>query len=219
MADEATTDAATETSGDSATTETTETESTTQQDASTQTDEVRDPQKLLNAYEAEKQKRKENDQAVRELRAELDALKAKAEGKEAEHQAALEAQRVKDEAIEAANQRILKAELRAAAKGKIADEALADLPALMDLSGIEVGADGEVDPSQIASAIDDLISKKPYLAAQGQRIQGSADAGARNETGAAQLTEADVKRLYAERKYDEIEKARTEGRLKSVLGG
>lgn len=34
----------------------------------------------------------------------------------------------------------------------------------------------------------------------------------------AQLTEADVKRLFAERKFDEIEAARAEGRLDLVLG-
>lgn len=36
--------------------------------------------------------------------------------------------------------------------------------------------------------------------------------------GAPQLTQEDVTRLYAEKQYDEIEKARTEGRLNSVLG-
>lgn len=37
--------------------------------------------------------------------------------------------------------------------------------------------------------------------------------------GEQQLTQEDVKRLYAEKKYSEIEKAREEGRLKTVLGG
>lgn len=110
------------------------------------------------------------------------ALEAKIAGKEAEFTAQQEAQRVKDEALAAANERILKAEVRAAAKGKVADEALPDLSRLMDLSDIEVGADGEVDASQIARAIDDLIASKPYLAAQGKRFQGGVDGGARNGT-------------------------------------
>lgn len=219
MADEATTDAAAETSGDSTTsttTEATETGSTTTTDATKQTEEVRDPQKLLSAYEAEKQKRKDNDQALRDLRAELDALKAKAEGKEAEHQKALEDQRIKDEAIAAANQRILKAEVRAAATGKLADPA--DALAYLDMSSFEVNDDGEPDSSAIAKAITDLISNKPYLAAQGQRFQGSADAGARNEQRPAQMSREDIQRLAAEGKHAEIEKARQEGRLNDALG-
>ncbi len=36
--------------------------------------------------------------------------------------------------------------------------------------------------------------------------------------GAQQLTKADVDRMYAERDYDGIEKARAEGRLNTVLG-
>ena len=36
--------------------------------------------------------------------------------------------------------------------------------------------------------------------------------------GAAQLSKDDVSKLYAEKKYDEIEKARIEGRLASILG-
>jgi hypothetical protein len=33
-----------------------------------------------------------------------------------------------------------------------------------------------------------------------------------------QLTQADVKRMYAERRYDEIEQARQQGRLADLLG-
>jgi len=37
-------------------------------------------------------------------------------------------------------------------------------------------------------------------------------------TSPTQLTAADVKKLYAEKKYDEIEAARKDGRLAKVLG-
>lgn len=51
----------------------------------------------------------------------------------------------------------------------------------------------------------------PASAAQGQ--QGEVIGGEK------QLTQEDVKRLYAEKKYSEIDKAREEGRLQTVLGG
>lgn len=167
------------------------------------------------ALDAMKAKWKDADKLARENAAALAALQAKLEGKESEHKQTLEAQRVKDEAIAAANQRILSAEIRAAAKGKVADEALPDLSRLMDLSDIEVGADGEVDASQIVKAIDSLIASKPYLAAQGSRFQGSADGGARNDASQpAQLTRSDMERMSPE----QIDAAEKNGQFDRLLG-
>lgn len=182
MADEATTQesaGADETSVD--TTNTAATESAT--DAGGHEGEAALGDAGKKALDAMKAARNEARTQAAALQAQLDALQAKVDGKEAEHQKALEAQKVKDEALASANERIVKAEIRAAAKGKVADEALADLSVLMDLSSIEVGVDGEVDALQIADAIDDLLKNKPYLAAQGKRFQGGADGGARNGTG------------------------------------
>lgn len=142
--------------------------------------EIRDPNALLNAYEAEKEKRKTAADAARTANEELAALKAKIAGTEAEHAAQLAAQQVKDEALSAANSRILKAEVRAAATGKLSDPA--DALQFLDLSKLEVGDDGEVDGKAVAAAIDDLIKNKPYLAAQGKRFQGAGDGGTRTET-------------------------------------
>lgn len=47
---------------------------------------------------------------------------------------------------------------------------------------------------------------------------GGGDRGEDVATG-KQLTQQDVSKLYAEKKYDEIEKARIDGRLSSLLGG
>jgi hypothetical protein len=195
MADATTEETAAVETSDDSTTEATATEATT-----TEAPEVRDPAKLLNAYEAEKAKRKEQDAAIRDLRSELDAIKAKAEGKEAEFAAQQEAQRVKDEALAVANDRILKAEVRAQAAAKLADPQ--DALRFLDLSGFEVGPDGEVDASLIASAIEDLITKKPYLAAQGgKKFQGSADGGARNDANkVSQLSRSDMDRMSPEQK-------------------
>ncbi len=151
-----------------------------------------DPGKrALDAMKAERNAAKSE---LANLRAELDALKAKAEGREAEHAAALAAQAIKDEALAMANSRILSAEMRAAAAGRIVDPA--DALRLIDLSSFEVGDDGAVDRAAITGAIDDLIKTKPYLAAQGQpRFEGGADGGARKETTktlAEQIAEAET---------------------------
>ncbi|WP_206492321.1 hypothetical protein [Rhodococcus sp. KRD162] len=63
-----------------------------------------------------------------------------------------------------ANSRILRSEVRAAAAGKLADPA--DAIKFLDLDQFDVGEDGEVDEDEIADAIDDLVTRKPYLAAQ-----------------------------------------------------
>jgi hypothetical protein len=141
--------------------------------------EVRDPAALLNAYNAEKDKRKALADEARTANEALAALQAKVAGTEAEHAASVAAQKVKDEALGAANTRILKAEVRAAATGKLSDPA--DALLYLDLSKFEVGEDGEVDAKALGAALDDLVKKKPYLAAQGKRFQGNGDGGPRTE--------------------------------------
>lgn len=118
----------------------------------------------------------------------LRAFRAQAEGKQAEYEAAKATQQIKDEALAAANSRILKAEVRALAAGKMADPA--DALHYIDLSAFKVGESGEVDNAAISAAIADLVSNKPYLAAQGsQRFQGSVDGGARNDTPPATVAQ------------------------------
>lgn len=95
----------------------------------------------------------------------LRAKIAQMEGKEAEFTAAQERAKIQQEALAAANQRILKASLKAAATGKLADPTDAQL--YLDLSKFEVGDDGEVDEAALTAAIEDLVKRKPHLAAQG----------------------------------------------------
>lgn len=176
--------------------------------------EVRDPQKLLSAYEAEKEKRKTEASERRKLQEEFEALKAQVDGREAEHKAAQEAQRVKDEALAAANDRIIRSEVKAAAKGALADPA--DAYKFLDLAEFEVDDNGNVDEGQIAKAIESLVTEKPYLAAQGKRFQGSADGGARNDSSKpTQLSRSDLSSMTAE----QINTARQEGRLTDLMGG
>ena len=197
MADEATNTAeatADQTSADSAEATETSTEATTTDEGSAALGDA--GKKALDAMKA---KWKDADKLAKDHAAALAALQAKLDGKESEHQQSLEAQRAKDEAIAAANQRILSAEVRAAAAGKLNDPA--DALAYIDLTSFEVGEDGAVDSEAIGSAIADLISKKPYLAAQGGRFQGGVDGGARNDaTKPTQLTRSDMARMTPEQK-------------------
>lgn len=118
------------------------------------------------------------------------------------------------EANTAANGRILKAEVRAAAAGKLADPA--DAYRFLDLTKFEVDDDGNVDEDDIADAIDDLVKKKPYLAVQdGKRFKGTADGGTRKETRPSQLTKANLAGMSPEA----IEEARIAGRLVDLMQG
>jgi hypothetical protein len=79
------------------------------------------------------------------------------------------------------------------------------------------------DTAAVQAAISTAVAANPRLGAAPSDPKAPAPNPAQGSSGAgpvtaAQLTEADVKRLYAERKYDEIEKARQEGRLSSLLG-
>lgn len=67
-------------------------------------------------------------------------------------------------ALAKANARIVKAEVRAAAGGKLADPL--DALNFIDLDQFEVDENGDVDQGEIADAIADLLDQKPYLAAQ-----------------------------------------------------
>lgn len=79
-----------------------------------------------------------------------------------------------------ANERIVKAEVRASAAGRLHEPK--DALKFLDLSKFEVDADGNVDSDEIDDAIADLLKDKPYLAVaqgDGKRFKGSGDGGAK----------------------------------------
>lgn len=148
------------------------------------------------ALQAEKEKRKTAAAQARAEKARADAAEAelaklrraaeKAKPKADEKaEDASDPEEIRREAEQAAiakaNARIVRAEIRAAAAGKLADPA--DALNFLDLAQFEVDADGNIDNDQVADAIDDLLKKKPYLAvpAQGEakRFKGSGDGGAK----------------------------------------
>jgi hypothetical protein len=164
------------------------------------------------ALDAMKAQRKAALDEAKAAKAERDALKAQLEGRDQEYAAEQERQRVKDEALAAANKRILSAELRAAAKGKLADPT--DAALYINLDEFEVSDDGEVDSDALASAIDDLIARKSHLAADTRRFDGAADQGAKGTQRLTQLSATDLDSMSPA----EINTARREGRLNKVLG-
>jgi len=119
------------------------------------------------------------------------------------------------EATAKANARLVRAELKAAATGKMADPT--DVLVYLDPAQFEVSEDGEVDATELADAIDELLTKKPHLAAATRpRFQGSGDGGAaRTPAGPTQLTREALQNMSP----DEIVKAKREGRLKNILSG
>lgn len=140
-------------------------------------------------------------QALDRMKAKVKAANARAIAAERERDEAKglsEQERIQREAdtqaLAKANARIVRAEIRAASKGVLADPA--DAFKFVDTDKFEVDDDGNVDEQAIAQAIADLVKRKPYLAAaQGpqQRFQGSADQGARKvdqKSEEQQLTEA-----------------------------
>lgn len=168
------------------------------------------------AIDAMKAERNTARQEARDLKAQMAALQAQidAQGKPPEEQALDAARReAREEVMKEANGKLIKAEIRAAAAGKLADPT--DALRLLDLGSFEVAGDGTIDTEAISDAIDNLIEKKPYLASQRQRSGGSADGGTRNaDASGKQLTRADLHGMTPEA----IEAARVAGKLNRLLG-
>lgn len=170
------------------------------------------------ALKKERDARKAAAKEARDLKAriaELEAKQAAGAQQDEAQQAADQARRDAEATATAkANARILAAEVRAAAAGKLADPA--DAARYLDLSEFEVADDGGVDQEAITEAISDLIKTKPYLAAKAQGFQGSGDGGARsNGSTVRQVTAAELKTMTPQ----QIVKAQKDGRLNNLLSG
>jgi len=144
---------------------------------------------------------------ARDAEARIEELTAKLEGREAEYTAEVEKRKTKDDAI-------LRAELKAAAKGKLADPTDASL--YVDLKAFEVSESGDVDADALNQAIDDLITRKPHLAAsKSRRFEGDADAGQKAGAKGAQITSREeLTRMTPE----QVVEAEAAGRLDTLLG-
>lgn len=168
--------------------------------------------KALDAMKAREKKARADARAAIE-RAEAAEAALANKDKPVEEQA-LDAARAEERkaAMDKANARILRADLRAAATGKLADPA--DAALYIDLSEFTVTDDGETDSDALIEAITDLIERKPHLAAaKPNRFDGDADQGAKGkESRPSQLTRAELADMTAE----EIVEAQNAGRLKDL---
>jgi hypothetical protein len=168
------------------------------------------------ALDSMKSRWKAERDARRKLEEELEGLKVpKPTGDNDQADAAEIKRQATRDANAKANARILRSEIKAAAAGKLADPS--DALAYLDPAAFEVDANGDVDAEELADAIEDLLTRKPYLGATSRpRFQGTGDGGAaRKASGPSQLTRQDLKSMSPEA----IVKAKREGRLKTVLGG
>ncbi|MEU7190937.1 hypothetical protein [Streptomyces sp. NPDC045369] len=76
---------------------------------------------------------------------------------------------------------LVRAEIRAAAAGRLRDPA--DALALVDAAAL-AGKGGDIDTAAIAAAVDQLVKDKPYLAAESaSRAWGDVGAGPRGDGG------------------------------------
>ena len=203
--DESVTDESTES------TETDEDQTETESEPTEEETEQPDPNAgAKKALVTERTARKAAEKALKDLQAQL-ALK----DKPAEEQA-LEAARAeaRTEATTKANARIVRAELKAAATGKVKNPALA--LKLIDASEIDVDDDGEVDSDAVNQAITDLLEQYPELAADGSKFTGTADQGAKGKNSKpAQVKRSELTSMTPA----QIEQARVDGRLNDLLSG
>lgn len=114
------------------------------------------------AIREERNARKAAEKAAKAAQAELEKIR---EANQSEQEKAIAAAKAegRTEALSTANERLLKAEVKAAAAGKLADPD--DAVRMLDLDDFDVADDGSVDTKAIKSAIDSLVKDKPYLAA------------------------------------------------------
>lgn len=197
------------------TTETVETEETETEDAEaaaeveTQEQDEDPTAGLKSALAKERAANKANTKLIKELQREA-ADRGKTEDEKAIDDARREAAA---EATAKANKRLIAAEFRSAAAKRVKDPRIA--AKLVDLEGIEVDDDGEVDADGINAALDALLEEYPDLAPS--RFEGSADQGGKGKDvaqPAKQLTRDDLKTMSP----DAIIQAEKDGRLDRLKG-
>lgn len=191
-------------------TDETETETTDVVEEVEDQEEVADPAAgLKTALQKERQARKAAEKRARELeqeRADRDKPDDEKKLDEVRREAAAEA-------TAKANKRLIAAEFRSAAAKRVKDPRIA--AKLVDLEGIEVDDDGEVDADGINAALDALLDEYPDLAPS--RFEGSADQGGKGKDvaqPAKQLTRDDLKTMSP----DAIIQAEKDGRLDRLKG-
>jgi len=155
----------------------------------------------VKALEEFKRRARENEAKAKradQLEAELEKIRDanRSESEKAVERARREAtDAARKEVLGQANRRILTAEIRAAAGGRLADPL--DAVRMLDVDAFSVNDNGEVDSAAITKALDALLEAKPYLGAGTKRFEGSADAGPRGAADESANVTAGLGRLVA----------------------
>lgn len=111
-------------------------------------------------------------------------------------------------------ERLIRAEIRIAANGMVAPEAINDLPALMGELAQFADEAGEVDTDRITAAIADLVATRPFLnRVADAKPAPDPDQGAVSG-GGAQLTAEQLRSMSPEEAYA----AFREGRAAAAMG-
>ena len=142
---------------------------------------------------------------LKKAKDELDRLKA--EGQSEQEKAIAKARKEAEDAARSderskADTRVLKAEVKALAGTKFADPS--DALRLVDLTGLKVGDDGEVDAAAITARLDQLLKDKPYLAAgtiTASTASGLGGLGQGNRPPAGKTTGREQGLAEAERRF------------------
>jgi hypothetical protein len=166
------------------------------------------------ALKAERKRAADAEKAAKALQKKLDDIEA-SNLSEQERAVAAARNEGASEATTKANERIIKTEIRAAAAGKLQDPA--DALAHIDPTQFAVGDDGEVDTAAITSAIDELLTTKPYLgtgATPAPAVPGVPKGARPSGDAAPQLTAADLKTMTPE----QIVEAKAKGQFDTILG-
>ncbi|MEV7358279.1 hypothetical protein [Kitasatospora sp. NPDC091276] len=129
--------------------------------------------------ESDKTTEPTGDQAEAVKAAELRAAQAEAEAARLRRsnaaQKGTDLDALRAEVREEFTAQLVRAEVRAAAAGKLRDAS--DALALLDLSAL-AGPGGEIDGKAVSAALDELIKAKPYLAAESGQAGAWGDVGA-----------------------------------------
>lgn len=185
-----------------------------QGDATTDTGDATDWKAEAEKWKAAARKHEERAKANAKATQELEKLKA-AQMSEAERAVAEAEQRGRQAAMADVAHKLAAAEIRAALTGIVPDPG----QIVEDLNLAKYVTDtGDVDSDAVAS----LRSKFEGLAGStkpGAASGGRGDGGPRgSSTQPSQLTQADLERMFREGRYEDIDKARAEGRFNQLQG-
>ena len=176
----------------------------------------------LKALDAERKARRDAEALAKRQEAELDKLRtAQLDDNERALKEARDAGRA--EALSSVNRKLVEAEARAAAAGKLANPALA--ARLLDLDRFVPSDGSDIDGDAIVAAIDELVAAEPYLGVQATTPPAAGEPPAAPKgtvtPGAQSGTPATFKRsqlrdpsFYTANK-DAILKAAREGRIEN----